>query len=284
MMRPRSLPRRRFTNGLVNSISALAALFGLFMLCWIVFTVLKNGISSFSLSMLTELPKAQGDKSGTGGVANAILGTGIITLIASMIGIPLGLMTGIYLSEFGKDHWLASTVRFCNTILLGIPSIIIGIMVFETLVIPMRTFSGLAGGVALSILMLPVVARTTEDMLTLVPNSLRESSLALGASRWKTIRTVVFRAAKTGLITGTLLAVARVGGETAPLMFTAFNSPDWPRSLLGAMANLTMTVFQGYSSPFQFDQRAAWAASLLIAIAILAVNLSTRLLFRERKR
>ena len=207
-----------------------------------------------------------------------------MTVLAMLIGVPIGMLAGVFLSEFGRGTRFAEWVRFCSNILMGIPSIIIGVFVYIIMVVPMKNFSGYAGAVSLAIIMLPVITRTTEDMLNLVPNALRESALALGAPRWKVTLGVVFRAARTGLITGTLLAVARVSGETAPLLFTALNSPYWPGSLNEPTANLTVTIFNYAMSPYPDWQAKAWGASFLITAGVLGATVFTRglLWFRSR--
>ncbi len=196
---------------------------------------------------------------------------------------PVGLLAGVYLAEYGRGTRFATTVRFLANVMMGIPSIIIGLFVYAILVLPTGHFSGWAGGVALALLVLPVVARTTEDMLALVPNALRESALALGSPHWRATVQILFRACRAGLLTGVLLAVARVSGETAPLLFTALNSPYWPRSLDGPTANLTVTIFNYAMSPYPAWQQAAWGASFLIAIGVLALTVVSRTLARERK-
>lgn len=220
----------------------------------------------------------------TGGVANAILGTFLITILAAALGVPTGLFAGVYLSEFGKYTRLGSLVRFSVNVMMGVPSIIVGLFVYTILVLPFGHFSGYAGAVALAIIMMPVASRTTEDMLNLVPNALRESALALGAPRWRTTLGIVFRAAKTGLITGVLLAVARISGETAPLLFTAMGSQYWPRSLNEPTANLTMTIFNYAMSPYADWQEKAWGASLLIMTGVLILTIVARILVKEAKR
>jgi len=242
--------------------------------------VLRQGAAAINWKFLTALSAPPG--AAAGGLANAIVGTLLVTFVACAIGVPIGLMAGVYLAEFGAGRKLASAVRFLVNVMMGIPSIIIGLFVYTVLVLPAGHFSGWAGGVALALLILPVVARTTEDMLALVPNPLRESALALGAPRWRTTLQIVFRAARAGLLTGVLLAVARVSGETAPLLFTALNSPYMPRSLSGPTANLTVTIFNYAMSPYPDWQRAAWGASFLITIGVLALTIASRVLARER--
>ncbi len=281
-MRRRPAWPRRLADGAVKVLSALAAGLGLAMLAWILAIVLHRGASALSWTFLTSMPVPPGAEGG--GLANAMVGTLLITALACAIGIPIGLMAGVYLAEFGAGRKLAALVRLLVNVMIGVPSIIVGLFVYTILVLPAGHFSGWAGGVALSLLILPVVARTTEDMLALVPNPLRESSLALGAPRWRTTIHIVFRAAKGGLLTGVLLSVARVGGETAPLLFTALNSPYWPRSLSGPTANLTVTIFNYAMSPYPNWQRAAWGASFLITLGVLALTIVSRAVVRERNR
>ncbi|HKK08715.1 MAG TPA: phosphate ABC transporter permease PstA [Gemmatimonadota bacterium] len=275
----KSRARRRARNLGLKVAASAAALFALFFLFWILAVVVKRGIAALDWSFFTSLPSPPGGEGG--GLANAILGTVAMTLMAALIGTPLGVLTGVYLSEFGKGTRFGSLVRFTVNVMLGIPSILAGLFVYTLLVVTTGHFSGWAGGVSLAVLILPNVARTTEDMLGLVPDSLRESSLALGAPRWKTTVGVVFRAARSGLATGILLAVARISGETAPLLFTALNSPYWPRNLGRPTANLTVTIFSYAMSPYSDWQRLAWGASLLITVSVLVVTLLTRWRVRE---
>jgi len=266
----------------VKVISSLAALLGITILAWILYEVIKRGAAALNWSFFIHLPTPPGLTGG--GVANAILGTSIITLLATLAGVPTGLLAGIYLAEFGQHSRIGSLVRFTSNVMMGIPSIIVGLFIYTLLVLPKHHFSGYAGSAALAVIMLPIVARTTEDMLRLVPNALRESALALGAPRWKTTLQVVFRAAKTGLITGVLLAIARVSGETAPLLFTALNSPYWPRSLNQPTANLTVTIFNYAMSPYTDWQEIAWGASLLIMSAVLVLTVVARFALKEVKK
>ena len=240
-MKPRNLAMRRSTDFGIKVLSSLAALFGIAMLSWILGTVLLKGHAAINWEFFTELPAPPGMPGG--GLANAIVGTLLITLGAVLLGVPIGLAAGIWLAEFGQQSKTAEAVRFAANLLMGTPSIIIGVFVYVIMVMTTGKFSGTAGAVALAIIMLPVVARTTEDILQLVPSALRETALALGVPRWKATLGVVFRAAKAGLLTGTLLAVARVSGETAPLLFTALNSPFWPETFNEPTANLTVTIF-----------------------------------------
>ncbi len=281
MKKTQNVRRREVINHIVSVLSGLAALVGIFFLGWILWTVARQGLAALNLDFFTKLPAPPGSDSG--GLANAIAGTVVITLLATVIGVPLGLFTGVYLSEFGRVSHFGRMVRFTTNITTGIPSIIVGLFVYTLLVVPFKHFSAYAGAVALAIIMLPVVARTTEDMLALVPNALRESALAIGMPRWRMILAILFRAARSGLLTGTLLAVARVSGETAPLIFTAMNSPYWMKSLAEPTANLTVTIFNYAMSPFDDWKRLAWGASLLIMATVLAVNILARYLLREKK-
>jgi len=266
---------------MVRGGSVVSALLGLGALVWILSGVIVRGVGALNLSFFTRLPTPPGMSGG--GMANAILGTLAMTAAATLISVPIGLLSGIYLAEFGQDSRVADNSRFAANVLMGMPSIIIGVFAYTLVVLPLGHFSGYAGTVALAILMIPVVTRTAEDMLRLVPNTLREAALALGAPRWKVTLTVVFRSAKAGLLTGILLAVARVSGETAPLLFTALNSPYWFNSLSGPTPNLTVTIFNYAMSPYEDWQRMAWGASLVITAGVLAFTLLARLVLRERK-
>lgn len=281
-MKPRNVKSRKTTDLMIRLLSGAAALFGIAMLGWILGTVLLKGAAAINWEFFTELPAPPGMAGG--GLANAIVGTLVITLLAVVIGVPVGLAAGIWLAEFGKESKLAESVRFGANLLMGTPSIIIGVFVFVLMVMTTGNFSGLAGAVALAIIMLPVIARTTEDMLVLVPSALREAALALGVPRWKATLGVVFRSARTGLLTGTLLAIARVSGETAPLLFTALNSPYWPSSINEPTANLTVTIYNYAMSPYDDWQTLAWGASLLIAVSVLGTTVLTRTILWYRSR
>lgn len=280
-MKVRPPTGRKALNLIVCIWAVSSALIGILALFWITFDVLGKGLSAWRLDFFTHLPTPPGIPGG--GVINAIVGTLTMTVIASLLAIPLGLLAGVFLAEFGQDSRLANNSRFLANVLMGLPSIIIGVFAYAILVRPLGNFSGYAGAFALAVIMLPVVARTTEDMLRLVPNTLRESALALGAPRWKVTLVVVFRAAKAGLITGVLLAVARVSGETAPLLFTALNSPFWPSSLAQPTPNLTVTIFDYAMSPYADWQEKAWGASLLITLGVLFITIISRWVLRERK-
>lgn len=281
-MKRRSLRARRMADLVVKAVSTLAACVGIFFLGWILLVVLQRGAGAFNLDFFTELPRPPGIEGG--GLANAILGTLIITILATVLGVPIGVLGGVYLSEFGLSGRLANATRFFANVLMGTPSIIIGVFVYTLMVVPMKNFSGYAGAVALAVIMLPVVTRTTEDMLGLVPNELRESALALGAPRWRVTVGVVFRAGKVGMITGVLLAVARVSGETAPLLFTAFNNNlGWPTSLNQPTANLTVTIFNYAMSPYSDWKQQAWGASLIIMIGVLLLTVVSRLILQRTR-
>jgi len=279
---PRSPIGRKATNLLVTIWAVTSALLGILILFWITKEVLVRGLAALNLAFFTRLPTPPGVPGG--GMVNAIFGTAILTLLASLVAVPLGLLGGIFLSEFGQESRVADNSRFSANVLMGMPSIIVGVFAYAVLVVPKKTFSGYAGAFALGIIMLPVVTRTTEDMLRLVPNTLREAALALGAPRWRVTLDVVFRAAKAGLITGVLLAVARVSGETAPLMFTALNNPFWPRSLSEPTPNLTVTIFDYAMSPYPDWQTKAWGASLIIMLGVLFLTIMARGLLREKQR
>jgi phosphate transport system permease protein len=280
-MKPRPPTGRRVMDKLVSGWSVISALLGIGALVWILSGVIMRGLGALNLSFFTQLPTPPGIAGG--GLANALLGTIAMTVAATLMSVPIGLLSGIYLAEFGQESRVADQSRFAANVLMGMPSIIVGVFAYTLVVLPLGHFSGYAGAVALAILMIPVITRTTEDMLRLVPNTLRESALALGAPRWKVTLVVVFRAAKAGLITGILLAVARVSGETAPLLFTALNSPYWFSSLSGPTPNLTVTIFNYAMSPYDDWQRMAWGASLLITAGVLAFTLAARFFLRTRQ-
>ena len=281
-MKHRSLFARRGIDMAVTAISSFAALLGIAMLSWILGTVILKGYSAINWEFFTELPAPPGMPGG--GLANAIVGTLLITFMSVLIGVPIGLAAGVWLAEFGQQSKTAEAIRFAANLLMGTPSIIVGVFVYVVMVMTTGNFSGTAGAVSLAIIMLPVVARTAEDMLALVPSALREAALALGVPRWKATLGIIFRAARTGLLTGTLLAIARVSGETAPLLFTALNSPFWPESFNEPTANLTVTIFNYAMSPYDDWQTLAWGASLLIAASVLGTTVMTRGILWYRSR
>ena len=261
-------------------LAGLVAACILVMLAWILLATAMRGIGALNWAFFTELPAPPGETGG--GLANAIVGTLLMTFSAVVIGVPVGLGTGVYLAEFVQGTRWASCLRYLANILISSPSIIIGLFVYEILVVPTGGFSGWAGSVALAILIIPTVARATEDMLLLVPRELSESSLALGATRARTIVSIVFRSARSGLLSAILLAVARVSGETAPLLFTALNNPFWG-SLQEPTGNLTVTIFNYAMSPYEDWQQKAWGASLLITVTILWVTIISRFFLRDRQ-
>ncbi len=267
--------RRRRRNTMTMGLSVLATLFGAMWLFLILATLLWNGLSGLSLEVFTVNTPPPGS---AGGLANAIVGSLILTVMGVVIGTPIGILAGTYMAEYGRYSRLTSVVRFVNDILLSAPSIVIGLFVYEIMVVRMGHFSGWAGGVALAILVLPVVIRTTEDMLLLVPNSLREAASALGSPRWKIIADVSYRAARAGITTGILLAIARITGETAPLLFTALNNQFWSLDPNAPMANLPVTIFQFALSPYNDWQQLAWTGALIVTFAVLALNIVARAL------
>jgi phosphate transport system permease protein len=267
--------RRRIANAVLLAFSLAATVIGLFWLAAILGTLLINGLDAIRPSLFLQTTPPPGSD---GGLANAIVGSLIMTAVGIAIGAPIGLLAGTFLAEYGRYSRISSIVRFINDVLLSAPSIIVGLFVYQLMVIPMRDFSGIAGGVALAIIVVPVVVRTTEDMLTLVPNSLREAAAALGAPKWKIVVLVSYRAALQGVVTGVLLAVARISGETAPLLFTALNNQFWSLNLGAPMANLPVVIFQFAMSPYEDWQRLAWGGALLITCAVLALNIGARVI------
>jgi len=271
--------RRRLINILSLSISVLAMAFGLFWLGWILFTLLQNGLPGLSPAVFTQITPPPGSD---GGLINAIAGSLMMTALGTLIGTPIGILAGTYLAEFGQRGWLAPVTRFINDVLLSAPSIVIGLFVYEMYVIRVKHFSGWAGALALSILVIPIVIRTTENMLRLVPNSLREAAAALGAPQWKIISLVTLRAARAGILTGVMLAIARISGETAPLLFTSLNNQFWSSDMNQPMANLPVVIFQFAMSPYADWQQLAWAGALLITFSVLTLNILARVLFRQQ--
>ncbi|TCP14817.1 phosphate ABC transporter membrane protein 2 (PhoT family) [Crenobacter luteus] len=271
--------RRRFTNAFNMTASMLTMAFGLFWLAWILYTLLAYGLSGISADVFTQITPPPGS---AGGLANAIYGSLLMTLFGTLIGTPVGILAGIYLAEYGERGWLAPATRFINDILLSAPSIVIGLFIYEVYVISVGHFSGWAGSLALSLIVIPVVIRTTENMLRLVPNSLREAAAALGAPRWKVIMYVTLRSAKAGVITGMLLAVARISGETAPLLFTALNNQFMTLDMNQPMANLPVVIFQFAMSPYEDWHTLAWAGALLITFSVLSLNIIARWLGSQK--
>ena len=270
--------RRRIINAVGLTVSVLAMLFGLFWLCWILFTLLDHGLPALTPVVFTQMTPPPGS---AGGLLNAIAGSLVMTLVGTLIGTPIGILAGTYLAEFGHRGWLAPITRFINDVLLSAPSIVIGLFVYEMYVVRVKHFSGWAGALALSILVIPIVIRTTENMLRLVPSTLREAAAALGAPQWKVVNFVTLRAARAGIITGVLLAVARISGETAPLLFTSLNNQFWSSNMDQPMANLPVVIFQFAMSPYADWQKLAWAGALLITVSVLTLNIMARVLFRQ---
>jgi phosphate transport system permease protein len=271
---------RRFKNRLALGVSLLAMGFGLFWLVWILATAIHLGASGISLSLFTQMTPPPGVSGG--GLANAIVGSLIMVSLAVCIGTPVGIMAGIYLAEFGRTTWLGKTTRFVNDLLLSAPSIIVGLFVYEIYVAKMGKFSAMAGVFALSLIVIPVVLRTTENMLQLVPNTMREAAFALGAPKWVVVKSVTLKASMAGVMTGIMLAIARISGETAPLLFTALSNQFWSLKLNEPMANLPVVIFKFAMSPFKDWQEIAWAGVFLITLGVLALNILARVVFREK--
>ena len=271
---------RKVKHGVALSLSIVAALFGLMWLVWILWTTITKGMGSLNLDLFTQMTPPPNEP---GGLANALFGSVVMSLLAILLGTPIGVAAGTYLAEYANKHWLGETVRFVNDILLSAPSIVLGLFVYAILVAPMGQFSGFAGSLALSLIAIPVVVRTTENMLRLVPGSLREAAAALGAPRWKVALMITLRAAKSGVITGLLLAIARVSGETAPLLFTALNNQFFSANMNEPMANLPVVIFQFAMSPYDNWNRLAWGGALLITLTVLLINIVARVFFRDKK-
>jgi phosphate transport system permease protein len=271
---------RRRRNGIMMGLSLGATLLGLGWLVAILAVLLWEGFSGLSLAVFTEMTPPPGS---AGGLLNPIIGSVILTGLAVVIGTPIGILAGTYMAEYGRHDRLTSVVRFINDILLSAPSIVVGLFIYEVMVAPMGHFSGLAGAVALAVIVIPVVVRTTEDMLILVPNQLREAAAALGTPRAVVIALVCYRAAKAGMITGVLLATARISGETAPLLFTALNNQFWSTNLNAPMASLPTVIFQFALSPYKDWQMLAWTGALIITFTVLALSIAARALTASRK-
>ena len=272
--------RRKFVNKLGLFASTFAMVLGLFVLMWILFILFKNGFAGLSLAIFTESTPAPGTPGG--GLANAIVGSLMMVGVSVLISTPIGIFAGVYLAEFGDDNNLASLTRFVTDIMLSAPSIVLGLFVYAVLVAQVKHFSGWAGSLALALIAIPVVLKTTENMLRLVPGSLREAAFALGAPHWKVTNYVTLRAARAGVMTGLLLALARISGETAPLLFTALNNQFFSTNMNAPMANLPVVIFQFAMSPYDNWVSLAWAGALLITLSVLALNIIARVLFRER--
>jgi phosphate transport system permease protein len=272
--------RRRWTNRVALTLSVATMAIGLAFLAWILSTLAARGLAALRPVVFLQSTPPPGS---AGGLINAIAGSLLMTGVGILVGGPVGILAGTYLAEFGKGNWFAEIARFVNDILLSAPSIIIGLFVYAVMVAQMGHFSGWAGAMALAIIAIPIVVRTTESMLLLVPVSLREAAAALGAPRWKVVTLIAFRAARSGILTGVLLAIARVSGETAPLLFTALNNQFWSANMNAPIANLPVVIFQFAMSPYADWVKLAWAGSLLITLSVLVLNIVARIVFRQQK-
>jgi phosphate transport system permease protein len=272
--------RRRRRNGIATVLALAATAVGLGWLVLILGALLWQGLSGLSLAVFTEMTPPPGS---AGGLLNPIVGSLILTVLAVAIGTPIGILAGTYMAEYGRYDVLTTVVRFINDILLSAPSIVVGLFIYEVMVAPMGHFSGLAGGVALAVLVIPVVVRTTEDMLTLVPNALREAATSIGLPRSLTITRICYRAARAGMLTGVLLAVARISGETAPLLFTSLNNQFWSTNLNAPISSLPVVIFQFALSPYKDWQALAWTGALIITMAVLALSITARALVATGK-
>jgi phosphate transport system permease protein len=271
--------RRVWVNRFNMVMSFTTMAIGMSFLIWILITLFGKGFAALGVALFTQMTPPPGAE---GGLANAIFGSLMIVGAAIFIATPIGIMAGIYLAEIGKDHPIAKLTRFINDVLLSAPSIVIGLFVYAVVVAQVKHYSGWAGAIALAIIAVPVVVRTTETMLLLVPNSMREAAVALGAPQWRVVTMVTLRAVKGGVVTGVLLALARISGETAPLLFTALNNQFWSADMNGAMANLPVVIFQFAMSPYEEWQQLAWGGALLITLAVLVLNIIARVLFRQK--
>ena len=279
LVRVQKFATRKRVNIIATTLALMAMSFGLFWLFWILIETVRLGIDGLTIATLTQMTPPPNEE---GGLANAIYGSFLMVVLAACVGTPIGVMAGIYLAEFDTKSWFASTTRFVNDILLSAPSIVIGLFVYAVVVSRFKSFSGYAGIMALSLIVIPVVIRTTENMLQLVPAGLREAAYALGAPKWKVVLSITLTAARAGVITGILLAVARIAGETAPLLFTALSNQFWTSSLGEPMASLPVTIFKFAMSPYENWQKLAWAGVFLITAAVLALNILARILTRHK--
>ena len=272
--------QRKRVNAVALVLAAGSMAFGIFWLLWILFETLRLGLGGLSLAVFTQMtPPPQAD---TGGLANAIFGSVMMAGLATLLGTPIGVMAGIYLAEYGQKTWLGHATRFINDILLSAPSIVIGLFIYSVVVAQLKSFSGIAGVLALALIVIPVVINTTQNMLSLIPNALREAAYALGTPKWIVISSVTLKSARAGVITGVLLAVARISGETAPLLFTALSNQFWTSDLTKPMASLPVTIFKFAMSPYENWQKLAWAGVLLITLAVLLLNIIARVFLRNK--
>ena len=278
-IRRRRYESRKRVNAIALSLSLLAMVFGLFWLVWILAETVRLGMDGLTWSTLTQMTPAPDDE---GGLANAIMGSMLMVGLATLIGTPVGVLSGIYLVEYGQRSMLGSVTRFINDILLSAPSIVIGLFIYSVVVTRMHSFSAWAGVLALALIVVPVVIRTTENMLSLVPQALREAAYALGTPKWRVVMTITLKSARAGVVTGVLLAVARISGETAPLLFTSLSNQFWSADLSQPMASLPVTIFKFAMSPYENWQKLAWAGVFLITLGVLTLNIIARVLFRQR--
>ncbi|MBL0027639.1 MAG: phosphate ABC transporter permease PstA [Rhodanobacteraceae bacterium] len=272
--------KRRIINAVALLLSAAAAVLGLAALAWILWTTLSKGIAAFNVALFTQMTPPPGE---AGGLANALFGSIVMCLLATAIGTPIGIAAGTYIAEYANRHWIGGTIRFVNDILLSAPSIVLGLFVYTLVVRPMGGFSGFAGVIALAFIVLPVVVRTTDDMLKLVPSQMREAALSLGIPQWKVTLQILYRAAAPGIVTGVLLALARISGETAPLLFTALNNQYWSADLSEPIASAPVVIFQYAMSPFEDWHALAWAGAFLITVFVLALSLFARLVLLRKR-
>jgi len=270
---------RKRVNQVALTLSLAAMAFGVFWLIWILWETLRLGLGGLAIATFTQMTPPPNE---AGGILNAIFGSLVMVAIATFVGTPIGVMAGIYLAEYNPKGWLSRVTRFVNDILLSAPSIVIGLFVYAVIVARFKSFSGIAGAVALALIVIPVVIRTTENMLQLIPPGLREAAYALGTPKWKVISSITLRAARSGVVTGVLLAVARISGETAPLLFTALNNQFWTSDVTQPMASLPVTIFKFAMSPYENWQQLAWAGVFLITVAVLALNILARVVTRSK--
>jgi phosphate transport system permease protein len=272
--------RRHFKNIAVQVLAVLATAFGLFWLAWIMWTTLSKGLGSLNLALFTQMTPPPGDE---GGMLNAFAGSALMSLLGVCLGAPIGVLAGTFLAEYSQRSWLGESVRFVNDILLSAPSIVLGLFVYTMVVAQMGHFSALAGAIALAFIVLPVVVRTTDEMLRLVPTQMREAALSLGVPQWKVIVQVLYRASLAGIVTGILLALARITGETAPLLFTALNNQYWTTDILSPMANVPVVIFQYAMSPYESWHTLAWAGAFILTLFVLLVSLIARAIVLRNK-
>jgi len=271
---------RRAKNLVAQALAVLATIFGLFWLVWILWTTFSKGLGSLNLALFTQMTPPPGE---TGGMLNAFFGSVVMSLLGIAFGAPIGVLAGTYLAEYSQKSWIGETVRFVNDILLSAPSIVLGLFVYTLVVAQMGHFSALAGAIALAFIVLPVVVRTTDEMLRLVPSQMREAALSLGVPQWKVIVQVLYRASLPGIVTGILLALARISGETAPLLFTALNNQYWTTDILAPMANVPVVIFQYAMSPYDSWHTLAWAGAFILTLFVLVVSLAARAIVSRNK-